>query len=209
MAAFLDEDAFASNEPQKFGMVSFTQLSIEQAEAHRQQFGAFGIAVSWQWALRNGVERVLYVGANGYLFETWKFLFQSALKDLRARASDRQDGCWDMSIHNRAMAAVMGATAWATLLRLYEFMQPDTHAPQVEWRVVQSQPFHFSSSKKEEQIAQALALADTWKVANLVVVPDDVSFLVCPEGCIDELRGQLPAAFQDVRIVTYRDAREA
>jgi hypothetical protein len=199
----LDEDDPWDREPQEWGMVCFSEVPVGAAEDHRSIFGRFGVAVSWSWAASNGIDRVIYVREDGPVFALWRFLFQSAYQDLKTRESSGSPSWGGMSAYNRAMASSIGAAGWATLLRLYEFMQPQADSDQAEWRIVNRQPFHFASRDKNQQIKQALEMSKTWQLANLRLHPRDVELLVCPKASVAELRAVLPEDFRHTSIHVY------
>ncbi len=203
LAALVENRADWDKEPQEWGMVSFTELPIADSTSHRQVFGDFGVAVSWDWALKHGVDRVIYIRQDGALFETWRFLFTSAYRDVKRREEEGPLSWGGMSSHNRAMAQTIGAAGWATMLRFFEYMQPDRDSAQVEWRIVNKLPFTFSSRDKQSRIQEALQLAGTWQTANLRVQPADIRYLVCPAGAEPELRAHLPADFCRSAVYTF------
>src|ERR1044071_2339849 len=145
--ALLGEELFAEadREPQEFGMVSFTQLPITQAELHRERFGAFGIVVSWDWANANEIQRVIYVDESGQVAATFAWLFRLAKQEIERAVGGKPSR---MALANKVFAMTTGSTMYSRLLTLYEYMEPERNSPQVEWRIVNKVPQHFDVSKQ-------------------------------------------------------------
>jgi len=160
--------------------------------------------VTWDWARRHGAEPVIYVRREGPLFASWRFLFTSTYRDVQSREAHGPLSWGGMSIFNRAMANSVGASGWATMLRFFEYMQPEKHAAETEWRIVNNEPYSFRHREKQQQIEEALALANTWQIANVRVQPMDVDHFVCPDISEDELHEQLPAEFKERPVRTFR-----
>ena len=201
MAAFLEDDPrFLEREPQENGMVCFTELPVWRARVHRQRFGPFGIAVTWEWADRNCARRVRYVAKNGPEFSVRAQRFQLALQDLERRAGARPDGWWDAALYNRHMAAILGAREWSALLIEYEYMQTDRDSAQAEWRIVQPLPFSYNSRERSEIIREALGITGTWNITSARVKPSDIRFLTAPHGRASELREVIPETVRDLPI---------
>jgi hypothetical protein len=202
---FLDESLFAEREPQEFGMVCFTEIPISESALHRATFGQYGIGVTEEWAKRHRAQRVLYIPSEGPVFEAFQFLFRWAAKEVEADiAQHPDDACRVMTWTNKNQAHVFGCHGWETMLTVYEYMQPESMSPQVEWRIVQPLPLYSDAT---ETIAEALQIARTWGRAggfnNVKVRPADVAFLCCPAASQGQLREALPREFARVEIRTY------
>lgn len=196
-----DEPAFASAEPQAFGMVSFTELGVSDLSAHRSVFGAYGIALHLDRAVAKGAQRVIYVPSNGALFQSFRWLFRLGYQELEAVSSQREG--MGMAATNKAMAAVSGAQLWANLLTLYEYLQPEEHSGQVEWRIVNQVPFDHGIDPKAEIVRKLLAMPPAWLRGSGSVSLDrsDIAGIVCPNGEEERIRALLPEPFQEVSII--------
>lgn len=202
---FLGSDLFREREPQQFGMTCFTEIPIDQAETHREQFGNFGIGVTWDWALRHSAQRVIYVSEHGPLAEAFAFLFGRALLEMNAEvAKYPDDGARLWGYANAAFASAFGCSMWATMLKLYEYMQPEAQSSQFEWRIVQTFPYHFRAdiSDRDGLRREALQIANMWRFTALSLEPRDVSMLICPKQEALALQSQLPNAFSAVPVVS-------
>jgi len=198
--SFLPSYPIKDREPQEFGMVSFTELPLEAAQSHREQFGEFGIAVSWGWALANGGHRVLYISDQGLVFEVFKWFFELAEQEMKSLTLK---GNQKVMYENKAVAGAYRAQIYANLLTLYEYMEPARSSSQVEWRIVNKIPLYLSGCSKSEQIAELLTAAKAWKIGVVKVVPNDIEMIVCPVNHVHELRGAIPRGFQTVPIFPY------
>src|SRR6266403_3220302 len=113
---FLPGEAFAAREPQQFGMASFTELPIDRATSHRERFGAFGICVSWNWAVLHDAQRVIYLDDSGIVFDRFKWLFELGRQQLGPAPTS-------LETTNKAIAAAGGAQLYHAMLTLYEYME--------------------------------------------------------------------------------------
>jgi hypothetical protein len=150
--AFLGEDLFSEREPQEFGMVSFTQLRMEDAASHRDRFGAFGIVVSWDWALRNDAQRVVYVDVEGPVASELAWLFRFARQEFERAAGGAVHA---QTLENKAAASFARSTLWSRLLTLYEYMEPERNSAQVEWRIVNRLPQYHSGATRAEVVMRS------------------------------------------------------
>jgi hypothetical protein len=123
---FLPDEDFSRREPQEFGMVSFTELKVDEARQHRERFGSFGICVSWDWALRKSAQRVLYISEEGgAVFEAFKWLFRLGRQEV-GRIRQEPDS---FMLTNKSMAGGLGAEVYHAVLTLYEYMEPSATPP--------------------------------------------------------------------------------
>lgn len=202
--ALLGEELFTDREPQEFGMVSFTQLPIDLATKHREKFGSFGIVVSWEWALAQQAQRVIYVDTQGPVAQTFAWLFRVAKQEL-----DRATGgnVSPMTLTNKALAFMQPSAVYAHLLTLYEFMEPESNSGQVEWRIVNKMPQHHDITKPRSELIQELVAGiKMWRgLGAIAVQPDDVHAFICPREQKKNLQSLLPQAFSKIPVLTYRE----
>jgi hypothetical protein len=200
--ALLGEELFSEREPQEFGMVSFTQLPLEQTAAHKEKFGPFGIVVSWEWALSNDAQRVIYLDESGPVAQTFAWLFRLAKQELD-RATNGDPG--EMMLTNKALAFTAASTMYARLLTLYEYMEPERNSAQVEWRVANKVPQYHHGTPRAELVDELLRTAKLWKnFGSVRVEPNDICALICPRAKKKELTKLIPVEFGDVPVLTYR-----
>ena len=157
--AMLGEDLFDDREPQEYGMVSFTQLPVNQASLHRQNFGPFGLVVTWEWALEHDAQRVTYVDLQGPVASEFAWLFRFARQEYERAAQSRVHA---RDLENKAAASFARSTVWSRLLTLYEYMEPERNSSQVEWRIVNGLPQYHSGSTRAEVVSELLASAKRW-----------------------------------------------
>jgi hypothetical protein len=201
--AFLGEDLFDDREPQEFGMVSFTQMRIDDAAAHRGKFGAFGIVMSWDWALQNDAQRVMYVDAEGLIAPELAWLFRFARQEFERASGGSADA---RALDNKAAASFAKSTLWSRLLTLYEYMEPERNSSQVEWRIVNRLPQYHSGTTRAEVVSEILSAVKIWKnFGSVPITPNDVHAFICPRGEAPKLRALLPPQFSGIPILSYRD----
>lgn len=198
----IPEHDFTKREPQQFGMISFTEMQPEEAEAHREQFGSYGIIVSGAWSGRNAALPVIYVNEFGPLTEALKAIFDIGYKDVTARIRYPGDEGWLMAYENKfAAGAIAGSRLWANLLQLWEYMEPEGNSNQREYRIVNPDPFYSLSTDKAEVI-KSVSPPEGWgkHTRVLAIQRADVVALVCPAGERRKLRAILPSEYVDVQI---------
>jgi hypothetical protein len=140
---------FSLREPQQFGMISFTESQPPAPAKHLKDFGCFGIVVSRKWAESHFAQRVLYVASEGPVLDSLRMCFTTAYNDLTARIRYPDDGAAQMAFNNKMMAGVQGGQLWSNLLTLYEYLEPEEHSYQSEWRIVHPQPLYGYGSRAQ------------------------------------------------------------
>lgn len=192
----LNTGEFTNREPQQFGMVSFTELRIDEAASHRESFGEFGVVVTWDWALRNNAQRVIYLG-DGSVTDTFAWLFQFARQELERKSPEP---VLEFTLSNRVVAG-MYSQLYGHLLTLYEFMEPERNSSQVEWRIVNQLPAYVDLTDRAAMIQNLVQQAKSWKLGTVRVAPEDVTMLIAPPKDIDRLRTTIPAEFRGIPII--------
>ena len=195
--------AYSTREPQQFGMVSFTELRPEEAGAHTAVFGRLGIVVADSWARRHNAQRVMYVENKGPFTDALCAVFKMGYDDLKASIEYPDDGGWLMSFENKtAAAAVAGASLWANLLTIWEYLEPASSAYQREWRIVNPLPLYSLSEDKKETIENVTPPKGWAQHTSVIsVTPADVEAIVCPSSLVRDIRSRLPSGYQDVQII--------
>jgi hypothetical protein len=194
---------FSKREPQQFGMISFTEIEPSNAEVHCKKFGFFGIVISKRWAREKNARRVIYVDENGPVTEAWRNLFAIGYSDVRSRVEYPDDGGWLMAYENKvAASAIAGSVLWASLLQLWEYMEPASDAQQREWRIVNPVPLYSLSESKSEVIRQVSPPKNWATITNVVPIPRcEVEALICPSSVIPELTSALPENYKNITIL--------
>lgn len=204
----LPDDDLGEHEPQRFGATSFTSAPVHLGEQVRADFGEYGIAVSGEWAEANGAQPVIYVPRNGPLVADLRELFGAGLDGLRIeeaeRAGDPRAKLMGSVPHKRIVGRMGEGALWSVLMTLFEHMEPAENAHQQEWRVVQQEPFHFNEDTKEGHLQEAARDADWPRLRQLEFRPEDVKFLVCPNGEAPQLKADVPYRYRGVLVRTYR-----
>jgi hypothetical protein len=128
-------------EPQQFGSISFTDLDYITANKFRKKYGRFGIGVSMNWAFKHDINKVIYIGKTGSLFESYKFLFRKGIQNFEENVIRQGDALTKMSYENKWMAAIKkGGLIYSNLLTLFEFMEPLENVWESEWRIANKSP---------------------------------------------------------------------
>lgn len=195
---------FTTREPQQFGMISFSDLTREEARVQSSTFGAYGICVSAQWAENRLAQPVLYIDAKGPVATALRTIFELGYRECKARIRFPDDAGWTMAYENKTVAsAVIGATLWANLLQLYEYMEPSTSSREREWRIVNPQPDYGLAGKRLNELIKDASPPQGWaQYINVVKVsPQDVEFIVCPSNEEDAVRTAVPPAYASVALL--------
>lgn len=197
-------------EPQPYGMVSFTELSIGEAQTHRKRFGPYGIVMRKEWLLEEYAQPVIYVPDSGPIHEALSSLFGMGLMELYERFAEDAGTPKSLArlgfapINKRAAATFLRSPFWAHLLTLYEYMQPIRDRDQREWRIVQPLPVAFQDLEKEAQQRAAARDATTWGLRQLRFDPCDVAELIVPADNRAAFAGCLPEGFTETPLRSHR-----
>lgn len=188
-------------EPQYFGMVSFAQVADHEVGEFQSQFGKFGISVKWEWAARNGIDRVIYIHDSGNVFSAFRDLFRNTLKEYMENIPYPDDGFYRMGVENKKIANLTPCGRnYSNLLTIYEYMEPSEHGHQREWRLVNYMPDYSFTTDKALNIEVALRSAK-WKLGAVHVDYRDIAFICCPWLNIPRLWFTLPKSFRMTRII--------
>lgn len=190
-------------EPQQFGIVSFTELRPEEVKEHRNKFGKYGIVVSDSWAVQQNAQRVIYVEQEGLVTGALRSIFKIGYDDCKSRIEYPDDTAWTMAYENKAVAgAVVGASLWANLLQLYEYMENAVSAAEREWRIVNPDPYYNLAGNRTEEIVDNVSPPQGWGIYTNVLKfePKDVREIICPKSDIEKLRKKLPEEYSKIDI---------
>jgi hypothetical protein len=193
---------FLHREPQQFGLVAFTEVAPDASEPIRRVFGNYGIVMSFDWAHRAGVQRVMYIEPDGPVTEGLIQLFAAGYDDVSAKIRHPDDAFWNMAYENKNVAAgVAGSSLWASLLTLWEYMEPAKYSYQREWRLVNPDPNYGLATNRREAIRNIDPPENWAKVVNVVPFkPADVEGIVLPKEANREVANILPQGFKNTRI---------
>lgn len=201
----LPQHDYSRREPQQFGMISFTELRPREASAHQTRFGRYGIVVTREWARKHGAQRVMYISGHGAVTDALRNIFAVGYDDLVTRIRFPDDRMWQMAFENKNVAgAAAGATLWANVLTLWEYLEPEESCEQREWRIVNPLP-DYSLQGPTSDIIAAVSPPAGWATITRVIklAPADVEALVCPIATIGKLRAKLPRNYEHSRLVSY------
>lgn len=199
----LPELPLLDREPQQFGMISFRMEGDEDcSKAHRQRYGSFGVCIDQNWALAHGAHPVIYVSEGGSVARAFRERFKSAKQVLDRELTRHPTDLFRLRAYgNAAAAGALGASEWATLLQIYQYMAPASDAEEHEWRIVQPHPLYSIPRTAAEAVAQ-LSPAQGWaRILNSIrLTPEAIRYIIGPKGSASRLRPLLSADFSGVEI---------
>jgi len=202
--AFLPFHDYSEREPQQFGMISFTELLPDAAEAPRKEFGNYGIMVSEEWAFSQKIQKVIYIDRKGPVFDSLCTLFQYAYAELLKASMRREGEISQMLFTNKVRAGIAGGSLYANLLQLYEYMEPMDNSYQQEWRIVHPKPLYGYRETKEEIIKNVSPPTGWAKIMNVLPLePKDIAGFVCPVHDEVVLRQVQPETYHNIPLYTY------
>lgn len=197
---------FSEMDAQQFGMICFSERTPTTCFSDTQNFGSFGITVTNEWAQKHKAQPVVYLDTSGGPFaESFKKVFQIGYDDLKRRIDFPRDKCQTAAFHNKhAAAAVVGAHLWASLLQIYEYLEPSINSSEKEWRLVYPLPNYTHANSRIEDIIENASPPTGWGIHTDVVPIEnkDVKRLVCREADKYELIEKLPPDFNSTPIMT-------
>ena len=190
----------ADREPQAFGAISLTD---SDDDGLRTQFGPFGIAVTFTWALSKRAIPVRYVDPRTSLFDILREDFRLAYADMEAKVAAKypDDTLRRWAYWNRNVAGILGACEWDRLLHAFEYMEHWDHRAEREWRIVNPNPMAIGG--RSEDAAKRAANPWGWFTNPNKLTPADVQYLITPSGAATGLRARLPRDFAAVEIREY------
>jgi len=194
------------NEPQCQGMISFTDILFEYSKRHRELFGDFGVVIDKAWAISNGACKVIYVGGEGEVCNSFKSLF-TLLKPQVPKTGHNDFNIWltELSVSKPEFSKSLGGEAYACLLKLHEYMQTDEHVSEHEWRIIRPCKFSWSEGFEIAEVKSCcLNSAKAGIVPSLNLTTNVVKALICPSSYSDKLKEQLPERWKETDILTYR-----
>jgi hypothetical protein len=187
-------------EPQAFGMVSLTDLSLAQSGRHIDKYGTFGLVMSPPWSSRNGARKVRYVSENDADFVELEQRAEAASTEVDSCIPYPDDAFWQLGHQNKNSAARLGAFKQVNFLSDLEFMQGAEYAWESEWRIVQSEPLSLHIEKGQRRNDVLAAFRDTWGRpgsdirVSVDIAPEDVFQIWCPASELGRLQEALRAA---------------
>jgi len=197
-------------EPQQFGSISFTDLNYIAAKKFRDHFGRFGIGVSMNWTFKHDINKVIYIGKTGSLFESYKFLFRKGIQNYEENATRRGDAITKMSYENKWMSAIKGGPIYSNLLTLFEFMEPLENAWQSEWRIANKSPDYGFRPTEDIDKNRKINLEQVkdpkgWNtiLKFIRINPEDITAFYCPFWQYFSFRHMLPKDYRMIHIITY------
>jgi hypothetical protein len=199
---------YSEREPQQFGMISFTEITPNEACFHSGVFGRYGVVVTDAWAKHQNAQRVIYVDSAGPVTDSLRSIFEIGYRDCEARIRYPEDAGWTMAFENKAVASsVAGAMLWANLLQLYEYMESSQFSGEREWRIVHPDPYYSLAGRRTEQVIRDVSPPQGWaNYLNVVTVaPGDIEALVCPSSECHALRQALPPEYANVPLIPIED----
>ncbi len=201
ISVLLPDLDFSKREPQSFGQLCLTENRIETDRNETKFFGQFGIQVSTNWAIANNAQPVIYLPESGPLVDSFRSLFTQTYQKAIAEQKYPDDEAMQQWVVSAAMAGLDGQPLYASLLHIYEFMEPAKHSKEREWRVVNPLPDWSISNSTEEAIKNVSPPKGWAKHIHVVdVEPRDVDAIICPRSIKTELEDRLPEQFRGIEV---------
>jgi len=181
-----------------YPMVCFCDIPISRIKDHTDFYGSYGVGMSKEWALKNGLEPVIYSSGSGPLVEVSHYLYQSSIKSKREGFDTGKFGLFVKIA--RFIKPISGKMLVGEDYLHKEFYQES------EWRYAPSDevlfPEAFDSDRNEK---------DKEQEANVLQIsPQDIKYIFVPMDedipkVVDFINTQLdhfPRA--DLKILTTR-----
>ncbi len=179
------------------GMVSFTVVEWDKSEEIRRVFGAFGIAVDFNWALDQGARQVAYIPSSGPLFEALRTLVREGLPTQNHWDSflgSEGEGPPGLKLKEGILSDPGLHGAFTTplhslILELLHWVQTDEHSFEQEYRIRSSHTFGGISAYRPADQVELLKVMTT-KLGldySLSLPIDAVLYFCCPASFESEV----------------------
>lgn len=196
------------------GMVSFTVAEWDNSDRIRSVFGAFGIAVDFNWALDKGARAVAYLPSHGPLFEALKTLLQASMpteEQFKAKLGAEANGLGGAAIKELLLSdpgldGSFTTPLYHLLLELLHWVEADCHAYQHEYRIRIKHTFGgISKIPPRDQVPMLLSMKEAMGFDySLKLGPEHVLYFCCPARFESEFRRVIEAThFRDKVINCY------
>lgn len=192
-------------EPEQFGMVSFTEAKAPASSTHRRDFGGLGIVVRRAWVASLGGRPVEYVEQGSERFEELQRMADSSIREMRSHPTYPELGFGTLGEISAAIASGnLGGQAWARFLRTFAFIGPAKNAWQREWRIAKTVMEGGIPHDRAERLANISPPRGWGQFLHVQKVPaEDVLGFVAPALKAHELRASLSEEFRGRPVVYH------
>ena len=155
-------------------MVSFCDIPLSQIKEHIRKYGNYGIGLSREWAVRNGLNPVLYVEPQSHLARNLRGSFVYFLDDEKIKNDEDKKARKQLFDTFRYMKNYQGK-----LVRMEEERDEYRFSDEREWRYVPSISLKFPmllvSSATSDTIKDA---GEKIESARLKFEPKDIRYII-------------------------------
>jgi hypothetical protein len=171
----LEDIEWLREEPSDSGFVSFPvvcfcDIPLSRVDEHVLFYGEYGLGMTKEWALRNGLSPIHYVPPSGPFTETFKALGQLAAADFTADREALRKICL-LAMYMKPLTGSMTVSGSPVVKNFYQ---------ESEWRfVAKSDDISFFLTSDEHANADKLRAANekTRTQCMLRFLPSDVRYL--------------------------------
>jgi hypothetical protein len=157
-----------------FAMVCFCDIPISRISDHISLYGSFGIGLSREWAIKNGLNPVLYLNAETPLYDS---IATVTLAATRAKASYPQtnEAIKQLFAYIKPISGHMLVNGTRIARDFYQ---------ESEWRFI-AKSENINNLMSYDQYSDTTALAasnqQTWEHCRLNFDPSDVRYIFVPD----------------------------
>ena len=198
----------------EIGMICFSEitedLSYKKNSKMIEDFGPYGIVMNFDWALKLGIKRVIYLPNSGPIYNSFSTLLKNCMPEfsmLKGYLSGfRFNDIRDSLLTNSYLPDIFTNPLWHNLLEILLWAESELNKDEREWRI--RAPFKIGGLKdldKNHQLELQKALDKPGIFRNLLKIePENVHFLVCPADDKEEIKELLKnTKFDKTVIQTY------
>lgn len=175
------------------GMICFTEVdkdlkNFETSIIYRQ-FGSFGIAVDYNWALDNGLRKVAYISKDGQEYECLKTLIKCSFPKTSNFQNDviSEKEIYEtmfMFINDPNISDTFSNPLFSLLVNLMQWVETDEHVLESEYRIRPIKTISGLSLSKKDKKAEIGLLKAMSSIgifdSTLKIKPESVLFFICP-----------------------------
>lgn len=196
------------------GMISFTEVKNDLSPTDNSymyaQFGKYGIAVDFNWAINNGAKKVAYVKKNGKVYEALKMLIQESYPDfnyIKQQTDERSaEFIIKMISNNPNLPATFTNALYPLIISILQYIETDAHAKENEFRIRSKfRGLNGQNTSKKNQVDISIIMQNANIFSNFLRInPENVLFVFCPKEEVDLLKTDLTeSGFQEIEVRGY------
>ena len=156
-------------------MVSFCDIPLSEIKEHISKYGTYGLGMTKEWGMRNGLNPVLYIAPNSTLSESYR----CALTHFYAKKDAKVDG------QEEALKALLDIARYlknyeGSLTRLSEVIPNYRFSDEREWRFVPPYSEKCDMLLVDKEITPESKKISDEKLQNLRLnfEPNDIKYII-------------------------------